>query len=85
MWKKKVLALSCFMSVFDDVAVVQTDTFVFTLGAVREVLWGSSMAGHRDRCTVQTLSLSLFLRPLKNGLLVFVCLVVICSSSGGWL
>lgn len=28
----------CFL---DDVAVVQTDTFVFTLGGVRGVLWGS--------------------------------------------
>lgn len=74
MWKKKVLALSCFMSVFLTMWLLfkQTRLFLLLGGGQRGALGLPSIAGHQDRCTVQTLSLSLFLRPLKNGLLAFL-------------
>lgn len=87
MRKKKVLALSCFTSVFLTTVVVgccsNRHICFYSWGSegcfgaplnfwFHQLAQDGRMPGHQDGCTVQTLSLPLSFRPLKNGLLAFL-------------
>ena len=86
MKKKKVLALSCFTSVFLTTVVgccSNRHICFYSWGSegcfgaplnfwFHQLAQDGRMPGHQDGCTVQTLSLPLFFRPLKNGLLAFL-------------